>query len=145
MDEWNGDALLDRKRLDQTCTIFQSAISTRLDSFSAHIVDSLKRHFDEKRTNLAVIPKGLTSRLQPLDVAINKSFKSKVRIIVLHYGPTPKSWKSTSQLPNIPIPTSRFPKFPNVQNINLSKILTSQHPNPTQDMKNRYYKKINAN
>jgi transposase len=54
-----------------------------LDSFSAHIVDSVKRRFGEKRTNLAVIPGGLTSRLQPLDVAINKSFKAKVRIIYI--------------------------------------------------------------
>ena len=51
-----------------------------LDSFSAHVVDSVKRRFMEKNTNIAVIPGGLTSRLQPLDVSINKSFKSKVRI-----------------------------------------------------------------
>ena len=49
-----------------------------LDSFSAHIVDSVKRRFGEKNTNIAVIPGGLTSRLQPLDVSINKSFKTKV-------------------------------------------------------------------
>ncbi|GBB88119.1 hypothetical protein RclHR1_14640001 [Rhizophagus clarus] len=48
-----------------------------LDSFSAHIVDSIKRCFGEKNTNIAVIPEGLTSRLQPLDVSVNKSFKTK--------------------------------------------------------------------
>lgn len=47
-----------------------------LDSFSAHIVG-------EKNTNIAVIPGGLTSRLQPLDVSVNKSFKTKVIIITL--------------------------------------------------------------
>jgi DDE superfamily endonuclease len=52
-----------------------------LDSFSAHIVDSVKRRFSEKKTDIAVIPGGLTSRLQPLDVSVNKSFKSKVIII----------------------------------------------------------------
>ena len=51
-----------------------------LDSFKAHLVDPVKRRFDEKRTNLAVIPGGLTKRLQPLDVSTNKSFKTKVRI-----------------------------------------------------------------
>ncbi len=51
-----------------------------LDSFSAHVVDSVKWRFIEKNTNIAVIPGGLTSRLQLLDVSINKSFKSKVRI-----------------------------------------------------------------
>ncbi|GBB83249.1 hypothetical protein RclHR1_01000005 [Rhizophagus clarus] len=50
-----------------------------LDSFSAHIVDSIKRRFGEKKTNIAIIPRGLTSRLQPLDVSVNKSFKSKMR------------------------------------------------------------------
>ncbi|CAB4401718.1 unnamed protein product [Rhizophagus irregularis] len=33
-----------------------------LDSFSAHIIDSVKRRFGEKNTNIAVIPGGLTSR-----------------------------------------------------------------------------------
>jgi hypothetical protein len=49
-----------------------------LDSFSAHKTDAVKQQFREKRTNLAVIPGGLTSRLQPLDVSLNRSFKSKV-------------------------------------------------------------------
>jgi hypothetical protein len=49
-----------------------------LDSFSAHIVDSVKRRFGKKKTDIAVIPGGLISRLQPLDVSVNKSFKSKV-------------------------------------------------------------------
>ncbi|CAG8602270.1 6251_t:CDS:2, partial [Diversispora eburnea] len=45
--------------------------------FCGHLTDSVKLRFDEKNTNLAVIPGGLTSKLQPLDVSINKSFKSK--------------------------------------------------------------------
>ncbi len=52
-----------------------------LNSFSAHIVDSVKCHFNEKNTNIAVVPGGLTSRLQPLDVSVNKSFKAKVNFI----------------------------------------------------------------
>ncbi|GES95125.1 pogo transposable element with KRAB domain [Rhizophagus clarus] len=50
-----------------------------LDSFSAHIVDSVKRRFGEKNTNIAVISGGLIFRLQPLDVSVNKSFKTKMR------------------------------------------------------------------
>jgi len=50
-----------------------------LDSFAGHITDIVKCRFSEKNTNLAVIPSGLTSKVQPLDVAINKSFKAKVR------------------------------------------------------------------
>src|SRR6266540_3600815 len=50
-----------------------------LDSFQEHLVDSVKNRFNEKQTNIAVIPGGLTSKLQPLDVAINKSFKANLR------------------------------------------------------------------
>jgi DDE superfamily endonuclease. len=54
-----------------------------LDSFTAHKMDSVKRHFHEKNTDMAVIPGGLTSRLQPLDVSLNKAFKAKVSIILM--------------------------------------------------------------
>ena len=50
-----------------------------LDSFRGHLVNSVKNRFKEKQTNLAVIPGGLTCKLQPLDVAINKSFKANLR------------------------------------------------------------------
>ena len=56
-----------------------------LDSFHGHIVDSVKNRLVEKNTNIAVIPDGYTSKLQPLDVAINKSFKSKVNYIFYLY------------------------------------------------------------
>jgi hypothetical protein len=49
-----------------------------LDSFTAHRTDPVKCHFKEKNTDMAVIPGGLTSRLQPLDVSLNKAFKAKV-------------------------------------------------------------------
>ncbi|GET00252.1 pogo transposable element with KRAB domain [Rhizophagus clarus] len=50
-----------------------------LDSFTAHKTTTVKNRFREKHTDIAVILGGLTSRLQPLDVSLNKSFKSKVR------------------------------------------------------------------
>ena len=49
-----------------------------LDSFTAHKTSAVKNRFHEKHTDIAIIPGGLTSRLQPLDVSLNKSFKSKV-------------------------------------------------------------------
>jgi hypothetical protein len=53
-----------------------------LDSFTAHRTDPVKRRFNERNIDIAVIPGGLTSRLQPLDVSLNKSFKAKVSFSV---------------------------------------------------------------
>ena len=46
------------------------------DMFRAHCCDSVKEKLKEYRTRQAVIPGGCTSVLQPLDVSINKSFKT---------------------------------------------------------------------
>uniref|UniRef100_A0A023GJZ4 Putative tigger transposase n=1 Tax=Amblyomma triste TaxID=251400 RepID=A0A023GJZ4_AMBTT len=50
-----------------------------LDSFRGHLVDSVRAKLKELRTDIAVIPGGLTSLLQPLDVSLNKPFKDNVR------------------------------------------------------------------
>nr|AHN53440.1 DDE superfamily endonuclease [Nuttalliella namaqua] len=50
-----------------------------LDQFRAHITETTKKNFKEVKTQIAVIPGGLTSQLQPLDVAINKPFKVLMR------------------------------------------------------------------
>ena len=42
-----------------------------LDSFEAHKTEQVKRSFKNENTDLAVIPGGLTSVLQPLDVSLN--------------------------------------------------------------------------
>ncbi|XP_078244344.1 uncharacterized protein LOC110070281 isoform X2 [Pogona vitticeps] len=46
-----------------------------LDQFRAHVSEPTKKCFEEVKTHLAVIPRGLTSQLQPLDVSISKPFK----------------------------------------------------------------------
>ena len=48
------------------------------DSFEAHVTDTVKASFKREKTELAVIPGGLTSLLQPLDVSLNKLFKDGV-------------------------------------------------------------------
>ena len=45
------------------------------DQFKAHVTESTKRLATKLKTHLAVIPCGLTSQLQPLDVSVHKPFK----------------------------------------------------------------------
>ena len=45
------------------------------DAFEAHVTERVKAAFMRENMNLAVILGGLTSILQPLDVALNKPFK----------------------------------------------------------------------
>ena len=49
------------------------------DKFSAHLTEGVVKKVRETGTHVAVIPGGLTSMLQPLDVSINKPFKDKLR------------------------------------------------------------------
>jgi hypothetical protein len=50
-----------------------------LDQFAAHLTPNTKRIAKTMKTDLAVIPGGLTSQLQPLDVSVNKPFKLLIR------------------------------------------------------------------
>src|SRR3989337_1753889 len=49
------------------------------DSFRGHLEKSVKKKFHDSNVDLAVIPGGLTSVCQPLDVGINKPFKDNLR------------------------------------------------------------------
>ena len=49
------------------------------DSFSAHLGDSAKQLLKGNRSTQAVIPGGLMSLVQPLDVCLNKPFKDRLR------------------------------------------------------------------
>jgi len=50
-----------------------------LDAFNGHLTDSVKNKFRKLKTELVVIPGGMTSVLQPIDVSINKPFKDRLR------------------------------------------------------------------
>jgi hypothetical protein len=49
------------------------------DSFRGHLDENVKTKFRNHNFHLAVIPAGLTSVCQPLDVSINKPFKDNMR------------------------------------------------------------------
>ena len=49
------------------------------DSVSAHIDEGIRNNYrTEHKTTTAVIPGGLTKKLQPLDISVNHSFKNHV-------------------------------------------------------------------
>ena len=50
-----------------------------LDSFSAHTSEAVATEFERQKVHTVVIPGGCTSILQPLDVSLNKPFKSILR------------------------------------------------------------------
>lgn len=50
-----------------------------LDAFKGHLTGEVKDALARASTDLVVIPGGMTSQLQPLDVCINKPFKDLVR------------------------------------------------------------------
>lgn len=49
------------------------------DMFRSHVTESTKNRLAQNNTKIAVIPGGLTSMLQPLDVSLNKPFKDHMR------------------------------------------------------------------
>ncbi|KAG7171705.1 Pogo transposable element-like 90, partial [Homarus americanus] len=49
------------------------------DKYESHLVDSVTAGIRKENTDTAVIPGGLTSLVQPLDVSINKPFKDALK------------------------------------------------------------------
>ena len=54
------------------------------DSMRAHLTDAVKAKV-KTNSELAVIPGGLTKELQPLDIGINRPFKTKLRVAWEHW------------------------------------------------------------
>lgn len=52
-----------------------------LDAFRCHLDQRIKNKLAACNTDLVVIPGGMTSQLQPLDVCLNKPLKDKMRAL----------------------------------------------------------------
>ena len=50
-----------------------------LDAFRGHTTEPVKKKLKDINSKMVVIPAGMTSQLQPLDVSVNKPFKDHVR------------------------------------------------------------------
>ena len=50
-----------------------------LDSFSGHKSAPVKTHYRDHSIKVAMIPGGCTPYLQPLDIAVNRSFKANLK------------------------------------------------------------------
>ena len=55
------------------------------DTFSGHMTEDVSEELRRKNITVAVIPGGCTSKIQPLDVCINKPFKNSCRSKWVHY------------------------------------------------------------
>src|SRR6266498_1910867 len=70
IDYLNDIRVKNRTRMNQAIFVY--------DSFKGHLEESIKTKFHESHIDLAVIPDGLISICQPLDVMINKLFKDNL-------------------------------------------------------------------
>lgn len=70
-----------------------------MDSFRGHLTDDVKKVLSETKTEQVIIPGGMTSMLQPLDVCINKPFKCQLKKMYTQ-------WMSTA--PHELTPTGRL-------------------------------------
>lgn len=59
-----------------------------LDSYRGHVTENIKAALEKSRTDLVIIPAGLTSILQPTDVEDNKPFKHKLKQMYEDYMAT---------------------------------------------------------
>jgi hypothetical protein len=59
--------------------LLQSLALLVWDSFCGHLGPNTIKQLSDAKTDVAIIPGGLTPCLQPLDVSINKPFKGYIR------------------------------------------------------------------
>lgn len=71
---WHEKIWMKRKN-----AIFEPKSLLILDAAPGHIKEEVKARFHSRQTLMAMIPGGLTKKLQALDIGVNKSFKTLLR------------------------------------------------------------------
>lgn len=66
-------------RVAEEVGLTETASLLVLDSFEAHTTDTVQNTLEEINTKAPVIPGGCTSKVQPLDVCVNKPFKQLLK------------------------------------------------------------------
>lgn len=80
MDEKMMDFWLQRVFCTRTDGFFKTKRALLvMDSMRAHITEKIKETIHKMNTIPAIIPGGLTKVLQPLDISVNRSFKTNLR------------------------------------------------------------------
>jgi len=77
------------------------------DRFKAHVTESTTRLATKLKMHVAVIPGGLTSQLQPLDVSVNKPLKG-----FMH-----EEWAKWSETPTHHVTLAGRVKRPSISNV----------------------------
>jgi hypothetical protein len=78
----NGIVKIALEEIYKTTKGFPSALL--LDQFTIHTDEFVKKEAKEKNIELIYVPKGLTSKYQPLDVLINGILKQKAKKLWRH-------------------------------------------------------------
>ena len=78
MEVWVEDIWLKYVREVPKQLGFDNSLLT-FDAFSAHKTDNVQSNLVENKSDILMIPPGCTSKCQPMDVCISKSFKAILR------------------------------------------------------------------
>ncbi|PSN47047.1 hypothetical protein C0J52_09369 [Blattella germanica] len=75
-----------------------------LDSFRGHLTENVKLKLRQENCDMVVIPGGMTGMLQPLDVSINRPFKTHLRRLYCEWRCSSTEMTPTGRLkkPSLP-------------------------------------------
>ncbi|GFU92676.1 pogo transposable element with KRAB domain [Trichonephila clavipes] len=79
-------------------TFFRPKAFLIMDSLKSHVSENVKKALKSASAKITIIPGGLTKKLQPLDVGINRSFNPKLESYGNSGCPMEKNYTKTGKL-----------------------------------------------